>query len=181
MWVVSPDLLGFVVDLDACCAFVVRAIAVQERQWKTTARQYEGWVSDLLFIGTRHRQLFGPRADICWVDRAPITQLRGVMVVADVQMTVSVDTHTDAIVGVAQVVFSGQIEGFKRVARQVALHQSQCMAVNVEGRVLDVVVRQDAMVTKDDRVDCVASPGQSQINLIYCIDAKNRLIILTRT
>lgn len=172
---VGPGLRGFVVGLDACRTFVVHAIAVQERQWKTVARQDEGGVGDLLFMGARHGQLFSPRADIGRVDRASITQLRGVVVVADVQMTISVDTHADAVMSVAQVVFTGQVEGFQRVARQVALHQPQGVGVDVEGGVLGVVVGQDAVVAKDDGVDGVARPSVAQVVCGRGRDLESRL------
>lgn len=109
---VGPGLRGFVVGFDACGAFVVDAIAVQESQLEIVVWQDESWIGDFFFVRAGHRQFVSPGGDVAWFAGPAIAQLGGVVVVADVQVPLPINPEADAVMGIAQVVFAGDIVGF---------------------------------------------------------------------
>ncbi|KUZ27882.1 hypothetical protein WS52_27160 [Burkholderia territorii] len=88
------------------------------------------------------------------------------------QMANAVDTQTDTVVSVCQVVFAAQVERLKIVCLQIAAHDTERMRIDIKRRDLLSLMSQNAVMTKDDRIDRIPCPRLTQIELSQLDDVK---------
>ncbi|AOI56706.1 hypothetical protein WI26_03350 [Burkholderia diffusa] len=75
------------------------------------------------------------------------------------QMVSAIDTQTDTVVGVRQIVFTAQIKCLEIVCLQITAYDTQCMSIDVKSRDLFSLMSQNTVMAKDNRIDRIPSPS----------------------
>jgi ABC-type antimicrobial peptide transport system ATPase subunit len=88
-----------------------------------------------------------------WGQRPSVVEFNAVMIIRDVHITIGINTKADTVVNVNgfELTFNrGTLNG---IVAQIAAHHSKGSVRSVIGRELPVAVSNDAVMTKDGRIN----------------------------
>ncbi len=81
------------------------------------------------------------------------------VIVTNVQMVSAIDTETDAVVSVCQIVFTTQVKRLEIICLQITAYDAQRMRIDIKGRDLLSLMSQNTVVAKDNRIDRIPGPS----------------------